>query len=121
MTLDEYNQFCASLKATTKVIQWGGSHVWKVGEKVFSIASIDKTTGQPAYTFKTSDVDFYFLSEQEGYRPAPYLASRGFKWIQQQDLATEKDEALEYYLTQSYKLVFSGLTKKRQAMILEEA
>ena len=38
MTLDEYNGFCASLAATTHVVQWGGAHVWKVGGKVFAIA-----------------------------------------------------------------------------------
>jgi predicted DNA-binding protein (MmcQ/YjbR family) len=33
MTCDDYNAFCASLPATTHVVQWGGSHVWKVGGK----------------------------------------------------------------------------------------
>ncbi|MCP5365835.1 MAG: MmcQ/YjbR family DNA-binding protein, partial [Hyphomicrobiales bacterium] len=31
MTDDEFNAFCRSLPATTYVVQWGGSHVWKVG------------------------------------------------------------------------------------------
>ena len=37
MTRDKYNAFCRSLKATTHAVQWGGSHVWKVGGKVFAI------------------------------------------------------------------------------------
>ena len=39
MTRDQFDAFCRSLPATTFVIQWGGSHVWKVGGKVFAISS----------------------------------------------------------------------------------
>ena len=45
MTLDEYNRFCASLHATTHVVQWGGAHVWKVGGKVFAIGGWDDGRG----------------------------------------------------------------------------
>jgi predicted DNA-binding protein (MmcQ/YjbR family) len=37
MTYDEFNEFCRALPATTYVLQWGGSHVWKVGGKVFAM------------------------------------------------------------------------------------
>ena len=42
LTIDDYNAFCKSLPATHYVVQWGGSHVWKVGGpkgKVFAIAN----------------------------------------------------------------------------------
>jgi predicted DNA-binding protein (MmcQ/YjbR family) len=39
MTYDEFNEFCRALPATTYVLQWGGSHVWKVGGKVFAIGA----------------------------------------------------------------------------------
>lgn len=42
MTLDDYNSFCASLPATSHVVQWGGAHVWKVGAKVFAIGGWDQ-------------------------------------------------------------------------------
>ena len=45
MTPDEYNRFCASLHATTHVVQWGGAHVWKVGGKVFAIGGWDDGRG----------------------------------------------------------------------------
>ncbi|MEH6443092.1 MAG: MmcQ/YjbR family DNA-binding protein [Oceanospirillaceae bacterium] len=113
MTYDEFNQFCAALKETTHVVQWGNSDVWKVGGKVFAVAGWAKDK-QPAYTFKTSDQNFDFLGECDGYRPAPYLASRGLKWIQQTDGCVEKNEALQYYITESYRIVSLGLTKKKQ-------
>lgn len=113
MTYDEFNQFCAGLKETTHVIQWGNSHVWKVGGKVFAIGGWSKDK-QPAYTFKTSEQNYDFLRECEGYQPAPYLASRGMKWVQQFDNDSEKDEPLRYYLSESYRIVSLGLTKKKQ-------
>ncbi|MFT2112097.1 MmcQ/YjbR family DNA-binding protein [Marinomonas sp. 2405UD68-3] len=113
MNYDEFNQFCGSLPATSHIIQWGDSHVWKVGDKVFAIGGWAKDKS-PAFTFKTSEQNFDFLSECEGYRPAPYFANRGMKWIQQFDSLPEKDEELMYYLTESYRLVSLGLTKRKQ-------
>lgn len=112
MTYDEFNTFCRSLPATTYVVQWGGSHVWKVGGKVFAIGGWQKC-GEPAFTFKTSEYDFLFLSDEPGYRPAPYLASRGMKWIQLYD-APDADEDLKHYIEESHRIVSLGLTKKKQ-------
>lgn len=123
MDIDAFNQYCRSLKGTTYVEQWGNSQVWKVGAKVFAIGSTDKQ-GKLGFTFKTSEINFYFLNEKPGYRPAPYLASRGMLWIQQFDalsLEEDLDEELCYYLSASYKLVASKLSKKKQkALGLEE-
>jgi predicted DNA-binding protein (MmcQ/YjbR family) len=70
MTYQDFNEFCRSRAAASYVIQWGGSHEWKVGGKVFAIGGWEKTD-QPAFTFKTSALNFHFLSDQPGYRPAP--------------------------------------------------
>ena len=113
MTYEDFNQFCATLPATTYIVQWGGSHVWKVGGKVFAVGGWAKDSG-PAFTFKASDVNFDFLSEHDGYRPAPYFASRGMKWIQQTDTAGERDEELRYYLSESHRLVAQGLSRRKQ-------
>jgi predicted DNA-binding protein (MmcQ/YjbR family) len=113
MTHEEFNNFCDSLPATTHVIQWRNSHVWKVGGKVFAIGSWGNSE-KPAFTFKTSDHNFLFLCEFPGYRPAPYLASRGLKWIQQYDASPAEDEELKYYIKESHRIVSLGLTKKKQ-------
>jgi len=113
MTYEAFNEFCRSLTATSHVIQWGNSHVWKVGGKVFAIGGWEKED-KSAYTFKTSESDFLFLSDEPGYRPAPYFASRGMKWIQQFDMTLTEDEELKYYLKESYRIVSLGLTKKKQ-------
>ena len=112
MTNDEFNDFCRDLPATTYVVQWGGSHVWKVGGKVFAIGGWGE--GEPAYTFKVSDISYEILREQPGLRPAPYLASRGMKWIQHYERPGLDDDDLKDYLRQSHRIVASGLSKKKQ-------
>jgi predicted DNA-binding protein (MmcQ/YjbR family) len=110
MTLAEYSAFCASLPATTHVVQWGGADVWKVGGKVFAIAGRDRA-GQVFVTFKCSDMAYDVLKEQPGCRPAPYLASRGMTWIQRQTSQSMDDTALKDYLRESHRLVALKLTK----------
>ncbi len=113
MSYEEFNEFCGALPATTYVIQWGGADVWKVGGKVFAIGgwNDDKVTG---ITFKVSEIDFEFLRDEPGLRPAPYLASRGFKWIQHFAEPGLSDTDLKYYLQESHRIVSLGLTKKKQ-------
>lgn len=111
MTYDQFNHFCRSLRATTYIVQWGGAHVWKVGGKVFAIGGWEKLD-QPAFTFKTSDLNYEILKDQPGFRPAPYMASRGMKWIQ--NFESDSDEELEYYLKESHRIVSLGLSKNVQ-------
>lgn len=112
MTYDEFNAFCETLPATTHVVQWGGSHVWKVGGKVFAIGGW--ADDGEAFTFKVSEMAYDILKEQPGARPAPYLASRGMKWIQRTDATTLSDDDLCAYLTESHRIVSLGLPKKKQ-------
>jgi predicted DNA-binding protein (MmcQ/YjbR family) len=113
MTYDEFNDFCLVLPATSYVVQWAGSHVWKVGGKVFAIGG-RSDANKPAYSFKVSENNFHFLENKPGYRPAPYLASRGLKWIQQYNATASEDEALKHYLNESHRIVSLGLSKKKQ-------
>ena len=110
MTYDEFNEFCGALQATTHVVQWGGSHVWKVGGKVFAIGGWDD--GDPAFTFKTTDIAYEFLKDVSGLRPAPYYASRGMKWIQHGAAPGLTDDELKEYLRQSHHIVSRKLSKK---------
>ena len=112
MTYEEFNAFCEELPAPTYVMQWGGSHVWKVGGKVFAIGGW--ADDQEAYTFKVSEIAFEMLREEPGLRPAPYLASRGMKWIQHYSDPGLTDEDLKDYLRQSHRIVAQGLSKKKQ-------
>ena len=112
MTAEQFNGFCQTLPAATYVRQWGGSHVWKVGGKVFAIGSWgDKLSG---ITFKVSPLSFELLQHQPGLRPAPYLASRGMKWIQCFAEPGLTPSELQAYLRHSYETVGQGLSKTKR-------
>jgi predicted DNA-binding protein (MmcQ/YjbR family) len=112
MTYEDYNAFCGMLPAASYVVQWGGSHVWKVGGKVFAIGGWHDD--EPSFTFKVSEIAYEMLKEQPGLRPAPYLASRGMKWIQHFAKPGLSDSSLRDYICESHLIVSRGLPKKRR-------
>ncbi len=112
MTQEEFNVFCASLPATTHVVQWGDSDVWKVGGKVFAIGGWREDG--PAFVFKVSEIAYEVLSDMPGLRPAPYLASRGMKWIQHYAAPGLSDAELRAHIERSHDIVARGLPKKVQ-------
>jgi len=113
MNQDAFNAFCNNLPHTTHVVQWGGSDVWKIGGKVFAISGWNEGMDH-CVTFKCSPSSFDMMKDQPGIRPAPYLASRGMKWLQQTTNETLSVAEVEGYLVNSYRLVSQGLTKKLQ-------
>ncbi len=113
MTLTDYNAFCASFPQSEHVIQWGGADVWKVAGKLFAIARDDDEGFR--VTFKTSEIAYEVLREEPGLRPAPYLASRGMKWIQHYGEPGLNDENLRIHIEASYKMAIERLTKKKRA------
>ena len=113
ISLEDYNAYCASLPATHSVVQWGGAHVWKVGTKVFAIGGW--ADGEDlAVTFKCSPESYDILKEQDGLRPAPYLAARGMKWIQMYEDGAFSEDDLKLYLKESHRLAALNLTKKKR-------
>lgn len=113
MTYDEFNAVCEALPATTYVMQWGGSHVWKVGGKVFAIGGWQDE--ETSFTFKVSDISYEVLTAQPGLRPAPYFASRGMKWVQHHATPGLSDAELRDYIRLSHAIVSRGLSKKVRA------
>lgn len=112
MTRDEFNQFCAGLTATTHVVQWGNADVWEVGGKVFAICGWND--GRDAFTFKVGDIAFEVLGGEPGIRPAPYLASRGMKWLQVYEDGALSEESLKDHIVASYEMIVAALTKKKR-------
>ena len=113
MTRDELNQFCAALPHATHVVQWGNSDVYKVGDKLFAVIGMSGIDN--AVTFKASEMAFEILSDSPGLRPAPYMASRGLKWIQNYDEPGLSDDSLRDHIRASYDMVVAGLTRKKRS------
>lgn len=112
MTYDQFDEFCSDLRGTSRVIQWGGSRVWKFGTKVFAVGGWAEK--DPAFTFKVDEETCDLLGGQPGLRPAPYFANRGMKWIQQYAKPGLSDKQLRSFVSESHRLVSLGLTKKAQ-------
>lgn len=110
---EAFNIFCASFKASTHVVQWGNADVWKVGGKVFAIAGWNN--GADAYTFKVSDIAYEVLQDQPGIRPAPYMASRGMKWLQVYADPGLSDTELKEHIKLSRDMVLAKLTRKTRS------
>lgn len=115
MTLDDYNTFCATLPASEHVVQWGASHVWKVGGKMFAVAGWSDSEAVLAITFKATDIGYEVMRDMDGLRPAPYLASRGMKWIQHYASPGLDDAGLREHIEASYHMAIKRLTKKARA------
>ena len=115
MTRKEFNAFCAGLPATTHVVQWGGADVWKVGGKVFAVGGWND--GELGITFKAGEIAFEVLQERPGVRPAPYLASRGMKWLQHHAAPGLSDEELRDHVGASWEMVARALPKKKRAAL----
>ena len=66
MTPEEVEAFAMALPATTKVVQWGGSDVYKVGGKVFAICGLPG-----GISFKVTEIGFLArIYEYQFYRAA---------------------------------------------------
>ena len=113
MTRDDINTFCAALPQTTHVVQWGNANVWKIGGKVFAI--VGWSNGETAVTFKVTPIAFEVLPDMEGVIPAPYLASRGMKWLQDTRSPGLSEAELKNHITYSYEMAIASLTKKKRA------
>jgi len=107
---DAFDALCLSLPATTYVNQWGGSHVYKVGGKVFAIApNWAATHGGQAYIFKVSEMAFEMLIEHGLAHPAPYLGRSS--WVQLNAVDSLDDDDLTAYIRQAHNLIASRLTR----------
>ncbi len=113
MTRDELTTFCAALPHVTHVVQWGNADVYKIGGKVFAIVGMAQTVA--TVTFKTSELAFEVLSDSPGLRPAPYMASRGLKWIQHYAAPGLPDDGLRAHIRASYDMIASALPAKKRA------
>jgi len=105
MTREEVEAVALALPATTKVVQWGASDVFKVGGKVFAICG-------EGLSFKVTAIGFEVLTSDGLGRQAPYCAKG--QWV---NIALEKLEADDTadWLANAHGLIAAKLTKKARA------
>src|SRR5947208_3606071 len=106
MTREQIEAFAMSLPATTKVIQWGASDVYKVGGKVFAIC------GDEGVSFKVTEIGFVALTEAGPGRQAPYCAKG--QWVNV-PVAGPSEADLTDWLTTAHGLIAAKLARKAKA------
>ncbi len=108
MNIEQLRKLCLSFPGATEQLQWGDHLLFKVGGKMFGVASLAPS---PVWlSLKASPENFVELTERPGVIPAPYLARA--KWI-----ALETPEALPLpelaqLVRESYELVLAKLPQK---------
>ena len=60
-------------------------------------------------------MSYDILKEQEGLRPAPYLASRGLTWIQRYDRPGLSDDKIQHYITEAHRIIVSGFSRRKRS------
>lgn len=105
MTRGEVEAMALALPATSKVVQWGESDVYKVGGRVFAICG-------EGLSFKVSEIAFEVLTSDGLGRQAPYCAKG--QWVNIALERLEQDDAAGWLAT-AHSLIAAKLTKKARA------
>jgi predicted DNA-binding protein (MmcQ/YjbR family) len=103
LTREEVDACAMALPAATRIVQWGGSDVYKVGGKVFAICGL-----AGGLSFKVSEIGFMALTEGGPGRQAPYLAKGHWVSVDLEDIAGDD---LESWLASSHALIAAKLTR----------
>jgi predicted DNA-binding protein (MmcQ/YjbR family) len=110
MTLDSVRDYCLSLPHATEDIQWENDLLFRISGKIFAGLSLDPPL---SLSFKCTPEKFDELIEIKGILPAPYMARN--KWVMMERLDALDDSEIKGLIKDSYKMIFSKLTKKSQA------
>jgi predicted DNA-binding protein (MmcQ/YjbR family) len=103
-SLAAFDAFCQGLPGASIIVQWGESHVHKVGGKLFAIGNLS----DEGFVFKATPLAFTMLLEQGLASRAPYL-TRGH-WVHVAPSALKRAQLFEY-LHESHRLAVASLTR----------
>jgi predicted DNA-binding protein (MmcQ/YjbR family) len=111
MDIEAVRQLCLQFPHTTENVQWGADLCFKVDGKMFAVVAIEELPQR--ISFKCTPENFAALCERSGIVPAPYMARA--QWVSLERLDALPDVELREVLTESYRLVWEHISKKRRA------
>jgi predicted DNA-binding protein (MmcQ/YjbR family) len=112
MDIEQVRKFCLSLPHVTERVQWGNDLLFCIGEKMFSVVSLDANSDH-CMSFKCMPEKFAELIEQDGIVPAPYVAR--YHWVALKSFNALPKRELQELLKIAYQLIREKLPKKIQA------
>ncbi len=113
MNVDWLRELCLSFPGTTEQIQWGNDLLFKVGDKMFAVMSLEPASMW--LSFKASPENFAELTERPNIIPAPYLARA--QWVALENKEALAPEELTLLLRDSYHMIVAKLPKKTRVSL----
>lgn len=109
MDVESVRKFCLSLPHVTEDIQWGSDLLLRIGNKIFVVLSLEPGSDH-CMSLKCTPEKFAELVEQDGIRPAPYVAR--YHWVALERFDVLPSSELKSLLKTAYQLVHDKLPKK---------
>lgn len=78
MNLESVRDYCLTFPHATEQVQWGNDLVFKIGGKMFTVACLAPEAPH-VLSFKCTPEEFAGLVEQDGIKPADYVAR--YHWV----------------------------------------
>jgi len=110
MDIEAIRQHCLHFPHATENVQWGADLCFKVGGKMFAVVAME--TVPQRISFKCTPENFAQLCERSNIIPAPYMARA--QWVSLERLDALPDAELLEALTESHRLVWQRLPRKRR-------
>jgi predicted DNA-binding protein (MmcQ/YjbR family) len=107
VNLDTLREYCLSFPDATENVQWGADLVFKIGGKMFTVACLDP--GNTKVSFKCTPEEFGELVEQDGIKPADYVAR--YHWVTLLRWDALPDREVRRLVKDSYEMVREKLPK----------
>lgn len=111
MDIESLRRYCLSLPHATEGVQWDNDLLFRVGGKMFAVASLDVTPTR--VSFKCTPEKFAELVEREDITPAAYMARNHWVTLHRLDALDERET--QELIRESYVMVWEKLTKKLRA------
>ena len=109
MDLESVRKFCLSLPNVTEDVQWENDLLFRIGNKMFAVVSLDSASDH-CMSFKCTPEMFSELTERSGIVPAPYVARYHWVALERFDVLPERE--LKALLKNAYQLILEKLPKK---------
>lgn len=106
------DRFCRSLRAATRIVQWEGVIVFKVGGRMFvMLPQTDDGRGRELW-FKADDAHYETMAMAPGFRPCPYLARA--RWVAMADPGRLPADQVKAYIRRAHAVIAARLPRKTQ-------
>ena len=109
MDIESVRSFCLSLPQVDEKVQWGNDLLFRIGEKMFAVVSLEGASDH-CMSFKCTPEKFAELVEQDGVFPAPYVAR--YHWVALKRFDVLPAGELKELLRTAYGLVYEKLPAK---------